>query len=410
MQYQAELDFLMKTLERMNLQTLLLTPETVNRLQPDLGLRRMLNLQPLYEQAISQAQTDLRPNAIYKLVDEFSCHYFYLRLPETADVYLLVGPYRTTAVTRERLLEAAEHFRIDARRFAQFEMCYGAIPVLRDDRFVFSLLSTFGETLWGKGNAFEYVERSAQESPSPTILPLEDSASDPEELHTQMRALERRYQYENELMNLVSQGLTTRAEQMLRGFSQAVLAQRSPDPLRNVKNYCIICNTLLRKAAQQGGVHPLQLDQSSAALAQRIENLGYADDGLELLLEMVRIYCRLVRKHAVGNYPPLVQRTLTYIDSNLAGDLSLQAIARTQNVSGSYLSNLFHKEYGKTLSEYILEKRVENAAALLRNTHLQVQTVAQHCGFSDVNYFSKTFKKHHGLTPRQYRQQRTAGL
>ncbi|MBQ6989418.1 MAG: helix-turn-helix transcriptional regulator, partial [Clostridia bacterium] len=71
--------------------------------------------------------------------------------------------------------------------------------------------------------------------------------------------------------------------------------------------------------------------------------------------------------------------------------------------NASYLSDLFHRETGKTITEYVTELRMNHAAALLQKTTLQIQTVAQHCGISDVNYFSKLFKKQYLVTPRQYR-------
>ena len=47
---------------------------------------------------------------------------------------------------------------------------------------------------------------------------------------------------------------------------------------------------------------------------------------------------------------------------------------------------------------------MEHAATLLRTTALQVQTVAQYCGMTDVNYFSKVFKRYVGLSPKEFRQ------
>ena len=76
--------------------------------------------------------------------------------------------------------------------------------------------------------------------------------------------------------------------------------------------------------------------------------------------------------------------------------------------SAGYLSTLFHKETGKTVTEYVTDVRMDTAANLLRHTQLQVQTVAQHCGIGDVNYFSKVFKRHFGLTPRQFREEHFA--
>jgi YesN/AraC family two-component response regulator len=100
----------------------------------------------------------------------------------------------------------------------------------------------------------------------------------------------------------------------------------------------------------------------------------------------------------------VVQKTVVLIDSDLSADLTLSSLAKSQGVSAGYLSTVFKKETGKTVSEYIREKRVKHAAHLLSTTHLQVQTVALHCGIVDVQYFSKIFKKQTGKTPREYRE------
>jgi AraC-like DNA-binding protein len=72
--------------------------------------------------------------------------------------------------------------------------------------------------------------------------------------------------------------------------------------------------------------------------------------------------------------------------------------------SHNYFSTVFKRETGKTVSEYIREKRMEHAAHLLVSTTLQIQTVALHCGILDVQYFSKLFKRHTGKTPKEYRE------
>ena len=80
-------------------------------------------------------------------------------------------------------------------------------------------------------------------------------------------------------------------------------------------------------------------------------------------------------------------------------------MAREQNLSAGYLSAVFKQETGKTLTEYIRDKRIKHAQYLLGTTHLQIQTVALHCGIMDVHYFSKTFKKQTGKTPKEYRDE-----
>ena len=125
---------------------------------------------------------------------------------------------------------------------------------------------------------------------------------------------------------------------------------------------------------------------------------------------MLRAYCRLVKKHATRRFSAIVQRTIAYIDADLSADLRLQTLAQRQNINASYLSALFRKETGETITDHIAVKRMEHAAHLLQNTRLQVQSIAQHCGISDANYFSKLFKKHIGMTPAEYRSRMQRSL
>ena len=120
--------------------------------------------------------------------------------------------------------------------------------------------------------------------------------------------------------------------------------------------------------------------------------------------EMIDKYCALVKKHSMKNYSPLVQKVITLVDFDITSDLSLSRQAEMLNVNASYLSKLFKKETGITLTEYVAKKRIEQAAFLLTSTNLQIQTVAQNCGIYDVNYFTKLFKKHTGKTPKEYRE------
>jgi YesN/AraC family two-component response regulator len=162
-------------------------------------------------------------------------------------------------------------------------------------------------------------------------------------------------------------------------------------------------NPLLRKAAEQGGVHPLYIDSVSSDFARRIELLSSTTAAAKMMDEMLTSYCRLVKKYALAQYSIPVRKTLACIDADLTGDLSLSALADMQNISPGYLSTLFKKEVGQTLTDYVNSRRVEQAASMLRSGTLQVQTVAQYCGVPDVNYFSKLFKRYTGVSPKEFR-------
>jgi len=219
-----------------------------------------------------------------------------------------------------------------------------------------------------------------------------------------VKKIERAYQAENQFLEAVAQGRIHRAGMMLSNFSRDALEKRTA-PLRNIKNYSIILNTLMRKAVETGGVHPVHIDRLSSEFALSIENTSSPEEFMELWQEMARKYCLLVRSHNSTNYSQLVQHIIARVDFDLSADLSLKSHAEALNVNASYLSSLFKKETGSTLTDYVNRKRVEHAIYLLSTTDLPISVIGQRCGIQDDNYFTKIFRKYTTMSPRQYRLQ-----
>lgn len=122
-------------------------------------------------------------------------------------------------------------------------------------------------------------------------------------------------------------------------------------------------------------------------------------------MDMVKEYCLLVKKHCSNNYSLPIQRVITYIDTDLTADLSLKALSwDSLNINSSYLSTLFKKETGMTLTNYV-NKRIEHAVYLLSSTDMQIQNIAQYCRVPDVNYFTKIFKKVMNKTPSEFKEE-----
>ena len=96
--------------------------------------------------------------------------------------------------------------------------------------------------------------------------------------------------------------------------------------------------------------------------------------------------------------------TKRYIKSNLARKLTLTDIACSLHCSTVTLTNRFKAEFGITVVEYITKKRMELAEKLLLSTDEPLREIATLTGFGDVEYFSRTFKKHHGISPAAWRR------
>ena len=182
-------------------------------------------------------------------------------------------------------------------------------------------------------------------------------------------------------MQAVSQGNLTLIDQLLSHEKGMRYIPRLTNVLRDYKNYLVVFNTLLRKAAEQGAVHPVYLDQLSSKFARKIEALtSVSDHSLER--EMLHKYCLLVRNHSVKGYSPIIQKVINQIDLNLTSDLGLKTLSEMFNISAGYLSTLFKKETGSTLTDYVNKKRIEHALLLLNTTQLQIQTIASYCGIT----------------------------
>ena len=215
---------------------------------------------------------------------------------------------------------------------------------------------------------------------------------------------QRRCDRENRLLEAVRQGQRRKAEAIWELAKHGDFTQQWGEPLRAMKNDGVILNTLLRKAAEAGGVHPAELESLSSDLAQQIEQAAALGTLRNLMGDMIRAYCRLVHHHTMKDYSAPVRKTILLIKADLSANLTLRQLAAQIGLSGSYLSTLFRRETGQTITQFVTHCRIQKAKQLLSGTNLQVQTVAQHCGMVDRHYFSRMFKKETGMTPNQYRQ------
>lgn len=96
-------------------------------------------------------------------------------------------------------------------------------------------------------------------------------------------------------------------------------------------------------------------------------------------------------------------RIKRYIDSNYADNISLDALADKEHISKYHLVRIFAKHFGMSPINYLNEVRTRASKDLLVSTDLSISEIAQSTGFSSQSYFSQSFRRSCGLTPRDYR-------
>lgn len=353
----------------------------------------------------SSVARKLEQNTVYKLKIDLSLSFMFLFLPSAAtDTLLILGPYTHEGITEQKILQYIESQGISSSYQKALTDYCETIAVISENSTLFTLLDSFCEQIWGA--SFSVVDINS-EVLLPDLPIISKGEAEQGDTMIDMKNIEYRYSLENELLDAVRQGNIKRVGNTFTNFSEQHFEMRTTDPLRNSKNYCIIMNTLLRKSAEQGGVHPLYIDRTSSRFATEIEMIDSNAKLPYLMKTMFEGYCRLVKKHATKKFSPIVEKAVLIIDSDFSLPLSLSSISEQIGISKVYLSSLFKKEVGKTVTDYIKEKRMNKAAFLLRTSSLQIQNIALYSGIEDVQYFSKLFKSSFGKTPKEYRQEMT---
>lgn len=401
---ETEFGLLCDTLKKCRLKTNIVGIDDPLSSRIDKSIRPLLGLDKDQNISFRSLFGDIQIHTLYRFQDNLSSCYLAFLLSDTMEQAMVIGPYLDRPLSREKIMEISESNGFAPKNQHAINEYFASVPVIPESSPALLLIDSFCERMWG--SSFSIADIRANSPLAVTDDPLYPGGKDFDDMFLDMKNMEQRYQMENEIMDAVMLGAENRINQLISMFGEQLFEKRVSDPLRNGKNYCIIMNTLLRKAAERGSVHPIYLDRISSRFAMEIENLSHIDHIKTTMAEMFRSYCKLVKKHSAKAFSPIVQKAIIAIEVDPSVEMNLHKLAEKLNVSNVYLSSVFKKETGKTVTEYIRHKRMTYAEHLLEYTNLQIQTVALHCGMLDVHYFSKQFKRHTGKTPTAFRAEK----
>lgn len=101
----------------------------------------------------------------------------------------------------------------------------------------------------------------------------------------------------------------------------------------------------------------------------------------------------------------LIDCILTFIEFNLEKPFTIDDLCRWYNTNRTTLMTEFKHITGKTINEFVIDKRISVSKKILEFTNISIEELSEKCGFSSQSYFTRTFKKKTGLSPTQYRKQ-----
>ncbi|MCD8126993.1 MAG: helix-turn-helix domain-containing protein [Clostridiales bacterium] len=338
---------------------------------------------------------------LYYFKDVFQCNYVVMRCGGE-DEFLLAGPVLYENITGVRFDALFTRLSLPERLREPLQAYYYGLPVFTDQGSLDTLFTLLANYLCGEGQY--QVRRSSETDLDDWYQMYSNYLQIPDQPFQGIQYIEERYQVENDLLQAVAKGNENQALELASRFNTIALPQRLSSPLRDAKDYTITLNTLLRKSAEQAGVHPIHIDAYSNQNVQQLEAITSVDQIPQFRRKIVQGYCRMVNEYNLKDHSLPVQKIINYVSTDLTADLSLKAFAARLNINASYLSSLFKKEMGVPLTEYVNQHRIEHAKRLLLCTDLPTKSVAVQCGVSDMHYFSRLFKQIVGVTPKVFRE------
>ena len=101
---------------------------------------------------------------------------------------------------------------------------------------------------------------------------------------------------------------------------------------------------------------------------------------------------------------PRLREVFNYIELNYHQNIGLKEVARAVGYSPAYLTDLVRRITGKTVNNWIIERRIKEASTLLLETNYPIKEIALKLGYQNISYFHRQFRDYYKQTPRTWRE------
>lgn len=178
----------------------------------------------------------------------------------------------------------------------------------------------------------------------------------------------------------------------------------SEDPLQNLKYHFTITVALVARFCIYGGLSQAESYSLSDYYINQADVAGTPEEISDIHNEMCLHYAKQMSALQTGAISSkAVSTCIDYIYDHLHTRITLESLASVTNLSAPYLSRLFKKETGYSVSGYILNKKLETAKSMLSSSDYSIAEISASLAFPSQSYFTNVLKKDCGMTPKEYR-------
>ena len=307
----------------------------------------------------------------------------------------ILGPFFSTDLSERVLSDIRKQYRQTAAAQEQIKSFLQTLPVFSQSRYYeYAIMFYYCVT----GERVSVSDLHYQESEPVNRASFSRSKHTAKDQHGT-------YAMEQEMVRMVREGNLNYQKHMNRMAVSGTIGKLSDDPDRQMKNAVLVCIILFSRAAIEGGLSPEIAMTLTDHYFQGVENSGTLQELQTLARTMQDDFVMRVHRIRNSTISKPIQEACDYIDLHLEENPSLSTISKHTKYSECYLSRKFREEIGTPVGVYVMKRRLERAADLLRDNKLTVKEIGERLNFCSPSYFSKHFKAVYGLVPSEWREQ-----
>ncbi|WP_154837297.1 AraC family transcriptional regulator [Staphylococcus sp. Marseille-Q1834] len=357
-----------------------------------------------FKSELSHLIKNMKSKYIYKYTNSFKVNYLLFKFNKHNQL-IVIGPFLITRPSESECHELLQERNMGVDRLDDFKQYMLSIPLCQQVQ-VEKTARLAVKFLKGKANydtiqPIEFNFHIKQESFSESI----------NEFNFTLNQLEERYNLENQFLNEVANG---NSEKALSLFQQtfAIISgiERGKDALVTKKYLAYLMNTLCRKVIERSGVNLLTVDALSTKYAFLIDSEKSVEGIFQLTRDLITEYANASMYAQTLKYSSKINKAIQYLELHLSYEVHLDDLAAAVNLTPAYLSRLFKKEVGETISQYLKQLRVKKSEDLVANTDMNFEYIAHYVGFKDQSYYTTCFKQYYGVSPKKYRRLKKEGM
>lgn len=345
--------------------------------------------------AITEEENIFRnPGNVGYYMDENFLYYGLFRSRQDG-IALVIGPVVQTAVDHALAVRILRNMGESIARAGELREYFSAMPAYPLRNFL-QILCTVNYFLNGEKLDVGHLLLGEEPLPPVSIPPKEHIAE--QDIHNT-------FELEELMLSYVEFGRTDEIQALFQHPPEGRAGTMASDALRQEKNLLICAATLVTRAAVRGGLERETAFALSDVYIQKAEMLEDYAALTRLNAQMVLDFTQRVRASKCGmhNSKP-VRAARNYILEHISQPVSTELLSSALRINRTYLCNLFARETGMTVNQYVTNVKLEEAKRLLRVTQKSIAEIGEYLGFSSQSYFQKVFRTHTGITPGKYRE------